>query len=73
MSTYQRRCAVAPKKSLSALAHDTARLDLQLSELHKLRDRVRQAELSARRSRCGWPDSLIAVRPERQTEWPQLG
>jgi hypothetical protein len=51
MSTYQRRHTVAPEKSLSALAHDTAKLDLQLSELYKLRDRVRQAEQSARESR----------------------
>jgi hypothetical protein len=58
MSIYQWRRTVAPEKSLSALAHDTAKLDLQLSELYKLRDRVRQAELSARKSRRERLDSL---------------
>jgi hypothetical protein len=56
MSTYQQRRTVAYERRLSALAHDTAELNLQLSELYKLRDRVRQ--LSAWKSRRKRLDSL---------------
>jgi len=52
MSTYQQRLTVALDKRLSVLVRDTANLNLQLGELYKLRDFVRQAELSARESRC---------------------
>jgi hypothetical protein len=52
MSTYQQeRLTAASEKRLSVLVHDIANLNLQLCELYKLRDRVRQAELSARKSR----------------------
>ncbi len=52
MSTYQQqRLTAAPEKRLSVLVHDIANLNLQLCELYKLRDLVRQAEISARKSR----------------------
>ena len=55
MSTYQQQqqqqLTVAPEKLLSVLVFDKANLNLKLCELYKLRDRVRQAELSARKSR----------------------
>jgi hypothetical protein len=50
MSTYQQRLTAAPER-LSVLVHDIASLNLQLGELHGLRDRVRRAELSPRKSR----------------------
>jgi hypothetical protein len=43
MSTYQQLLAAAAAKHLS-LIRDAANLDFQLSELNRLRDRVRQAE-----------------------------
>jgi hypothetical protein len=50
MSTYERRLAAAAEKRLSVLLHDAVHLNLQFSELNRLRDRVGQAELSARKS-----------------------
>jgi len=50
MSTYQQPLAAATER-LSILVHDIASLNLQLCELDKLRARVKQAELSARKSR----------------------
>jgi hypothetical protein len=50
MSTYQQPLAAATER-LSVLVHDIDSLNLQLCELEELRDRVRQAELSARESR----------------------
>jgi len=50
MSTFQRQFIPATETRLSILFRDTANLDLQLYELHKLRYRVRQAEMSARTS-----------------------
>ena len=50
MSTYQQRLTAATER-LSVLVHDIASFNLQLCELDKLRARVRQAELSARKSR----------------------
>jgi hypothetical protein len=47
MSTYQQRLAAAAAKRLSLILHDAANLNFQLSELNRLRDRVRQAEVSA--------------------------
>jgi hypothetical protein len=51
MSAYQQRLMRATTARLAVLVHDVADLNLQLGELHGLRDRVRQAELSARESR----------------------
>ena len=42
----------AVETHLSILVRDATSLDLQLSELNELRDRVRQAELSARKPQC---------------------
>ena len=50
MSTYQQRPTAAMKR-LSFLVDDTVNLNRQLCELKELRDRVRQAEVSARESR----------------------
>jgi hypothetical protein len=50
MSSYLQRLMRATRR-LAVLVHDAANLNLQLGELHELRDRVRQAELSARESR----------------------
>jgi hypothetical protein len=47
MSTYQQRLAAAAAKRLSLILHDAADLNFQLSELNRLRDRVRLAEVSA--------------------------
>jgi hypothetical protein len=63
MSTSQRRSTTAVATRLSILARDAANLHLQLYELNELRDRVRQAERSTRKSRstdkvcslCLWP------------------
>jgi len=48
MSTFQQRFGAAAR--LAALFRDAANLNLQLSELNKLRDRVRQAQRLARKS-----------------------
>lgn len=50
MSVYQQRLMRATTR-LAVLVHDVANLNLQLGELHGLRDRVRQAELSDGESR----------------------
>jgi hypothetical protein len=50
MSSYQQRLMRAITR-LAVLVHNAANLNLQLDELHELRERVRQAELSARESR----------------------
>jgi hypothetical protein len=50
MSSYQQRL-MRDTTRLAVLVHDAANLNLQLDELHELRERVRQAELSARESR----------------------
>jgi hypothetical protein len=49
MSTFQQRFGAAAR--LAALFRDAANLNLQLSELNKLRDRVGQGQLTARKSR----------------------
>ena len=51
MSTYQQRLTVVLEKRLSILVQDTANLNLQLRQLHRLQDRVRQADRSTRKSR----------------------
>jgi hypothetical protein len=51
MSTLQKRSTTALETYLSILARNAGDLELQLFELNKLRYRVRQAELSARKSR----------------------
>jgi hypothetical protein len=51
MSAYQQRLMRATTTRLAVLVHDVANLNRQLSELHGLRDRVRQAELADRESR----------------------
>ena len=51
MSTYQQRLTVALEKRLSVLVQDAANLNLQLCDLHRLHDRLRRADLSARKSR----------------------
>ena len=50
MSSYQQRLMRATTR-LAVLVHNAANLNLQLGELHELRERVRQAELSDRESR----------------------
>jgi hypothetical protein len=49
MSARQKRPMTAVDQRLSILIHETANFQLQLYELKKLRYRVRQAELSARK------------------------
>ena len=51
MSISQRLFIAADERRLSVLFREAADLDLQLYELNKLRYQVRQAELSARKSR----------------------
>jgi hypothetical protein len=51
MSTYQQRLTVVLEKRLSILVQDTANLNLQLRQLHRLQDRVRQADRSTRKLR----------------------
>jgi hypothetical protein len=47
MTTYQQQLTVALEKRLSVLVEDTANLNLQLCELQRLHDRVRQADRPA--------------------------
>jgi hypothetical protein len=68
MGTYQQRLAVA--KRLSLILHDAANLNFQLSELNRLRERVRKVELSARRSRRGRPDSFSEAGPHSKAREP---
>jgi hypothetical protein len=51
MSSYERRLATATVVRLAALIQGEVNLNLQLIELKRLRERVRQAQLSARKSR----------------------
>jgi hypothetical protein len=51
MSSSQQRLASAAAKRLAAITDMTANLKAQLSELNRLRDRLRKAQLSARGSR----------------------
>jgi hypothetical protein len=53
MSTYQQRLVAAAEKRLSVLLQDTANLNLQFSELNRLRDRVGQAEGRVRNAGSG--------------------
>jgi hypothetical protein len=70
MSTYQQWRTVAHERRLSALAHDTAELNLRLSELYKLRDRVRQlSDWKSRRERL---DSLSKADPQSRARKPNL-
>jgi hypothetical protein len=62
MSTNHQRLAAAAAKRLSLILQDATNLNFQLSELNRLRDRVRQAELSARRSRGSRIASRLATR-----------
>ena len=64
MSTYQQRLTVVLEKRLSILVQDTANLNLQLRQLHRLQDRVRQADRSTRKSRR--PDNRNKRRDEVQ-------
>jgi len=48
MSTFQQRFDAAAR--LALLSRNAANLNRRLSELNRLRDRVRQAELFARKS-----------------------
>ena len=64
MSTYQQRLTVVLEKRLSILVQDTANLNLQLRQLHRLQDRVRQADRSTRKSRR--PDNRNKGRDEVQ-------
>jgi len=50
MSTLQKRSGTTFEARLSILFRDAVNFRLQLYELSKLRERVRQAELSARTS-----------------------
>jgi hypothetical protein len=45
MSTHQQRLAAAAAKRLSLILSHAANLDFQMSELNRLRDRLRQAEV----------------------------
>jgi hypothetical protein len=51
MSSLQQRLPAVTDTRLAAIAHTTANLIAQLCELNRLRDRLRKAQLSARRSR----------------------
>jgi hypothetical protein len=51
MSTLRDRIAASTEARLSAVTGAAANLKAQLSELNELRVQVRNAELSARRSR----------------------
>jgi len=51
MSALQRRTAAVTDTRLAAITDTAAILKAQLYELNRLRDRIRKAELSARRSR----------------------
>jgi hypothetical protein len=50
MSSYQQRLITAYEVRLSVLLRNAANLNLQFYELNKLRSRVKQAELIARKS-----------------------
>jgi hypothetical protein len=51
MSDLQRRTAAVIETRLAAITDTAANLKAQLCELNRLRDRIRKAQLSARRSR----------------------
>jgi hypothetical protein len=51
MSPYRQRLAAASAARLAVLIDVAANLNRELCELNMLRDRVRQAQLSARKSR----------------------
>jgi hypothetical protein len=51
MSPYRQRLAAASAARLAVLIDVAANLNRELCELNTLRDRVRQAQLSARKSR----------------------
>jgi hypothetical protein len=51
MSSSQQRLASATATRLAAITDMAANLKAQLCELNRLRDRLRKAQLSARRSR----------------------
>ena len=46
MSSFQQRIASATEKRLAAIATTAANLKAQFSELEKLRDQVRKAQLA---------------------------
>jgi hypothetical protein len=52
MSSLQRRTAAFIDMRLAAITDTAANLKAQLRELNRLRDRIRKAQLSARRSGC---------------------
>ena len=51
MSDLQRRTAAVIETRLAAITDTAANLKAQLCELNMLRDRIRKAQLSARRTR----------------------
>lgn len=51
MSSSQQRLASTTATRLAAITDMSANLEAQLSELNRLRDRLRKAQLSARRLR----------------------
>jgi hypothetical protein len=62
MSTYEQRLAAAAAKRLSLILNDATNLNFQLSELNRLRDRVRRAELR--------PDSFSEARQHSAAREP---
>ena len=51
MSSLQQRTAAVIDMRLAAITHTAANLKAQLCELDRLRDQIKKADLSARRSR----------------------
>jgi hypothetical protein len=69
MSTHQQRLAAAAAKRLSLILRHAANLNFQMSELNRLRDRLRQAEV--------WSDSFSEAGPHlgatkpNPHQWPR--
>jgi len=64
MSSLQRRVEAVTDTRLTAITDMAANLKAQLCELNRLRDRVRKAQLLARRSRSISP--LVVHRRSRE-------
>ena len=72
MSTLPKRSNAALETCLLILRRTASDLELQLSELNKLRYQVRQAELSARKSRRT-DNGIREYLGEGQSQAPLLG
>jgi len=58
MSSSQQRLAIATAARLAAITDMEANLEAQSSELNRLRDQLRKAQLSARGSRRAYPTEI---------------